>query len=331
MKRKGFTLIELLVVIAIIAILAAILFPVFAAAREKARQTTCLSNLKQLSTALQLYGTDYGNKYPSKVHNCVSALYIWAGGAWAGQHPDHMNPGFYYTNGDPNTGTWGAYDKYGLGPAGNWWFGNPKYILDSYVHNLNLWYCPSELKRRPVYHDLPYAQKMLDDPSIPLFDRPVFFNCCGWQSIPGAVAANYTQNDANVRVACIVMQLFGAASMVEALPPFGNGNMWIPAPYTARIRIGTSYTLFAPPAYQMEGPWRWEEMPRRTGWFATKFAPQPSQWPWIYDTYNFNQSAVGKFTGIHNGGLNFGFLDGHSRWFKAPNNPSQYDPPFTPS
>jgi prepilin-type N-terminal cleavage/methylation domain-containing protein/prepilin-type processing-associated H-X9-DG protein len=57
--RRGFTLIELLVVIAIIAILAAILFPVFARAREKARQTSCLSNLKQLALASVMYRTDY--------------------------------------------------------------------------------------------------------------------------------------------------------------------------------------------------------------------------------------------------------------------------------
>ena len=58
-KPRGFTLIELLVVIAIIAILAAILFPVFAKAREKARQTSCLSNLKQLALASLMYASDW--------------------------------------------------------------------------------------------------------------------------------------------------------------------------------------------------------------------------------------------------------------------------------
>lgn len=62
--RKGFTLIELLVVIAIIAILAAILFPVFARAREKARQASCVSNLKQLSLGLLMYVQDYDEQFP---------------------------------------------------------------------------------------------------------------------------------------------------------------------------------------------------------------------------------------------------------------------------
>src|SRR5262245_26175279 len=59
LKRRGFTLIELLVVIAIIAILAAILFPVFAQAREKARAITCLSNEKQMATSVLMYAQDY--------------------------------------------------------------------------------------------------------------------------------------------------------------------------------------------------------------------------------------------------------------------------------
>jgi prepilin-type N-terminal cleavage/methylation domain-containing protein/prepilin-type processing-associated H-X9-DG protein len=62
--RRGFTLIELLVVIAIIAILAAILFPVFARAREKARQASCQSNLKQLVLAILMYAQDYDEALP---------------------------------------------------------------------------------------------------------------------------------------------------------------------------------------------------------------------------------------------------------------------------
>jgi prepilin-type N-terminal cleavage/methylation domain-containing protein/prepilin-type processing-associated H-X9-DG protein len=66
--RRAFTLIELLVVIAIIAILAAILFPVFAQAREKARQITCLSNLKQAGLAFAMYVQDYDETTPAVVH-----------------------------------------------------------------------------------------------------------------------------------------------------------------------------------------------------------------------------------------------------------------------
>src|SRR5258708_12714556 len=63
-SRRGFTLIELLVVIAIIAILAAILFPVFAQARESARKISCLSNCKQMGLAAMMYVQDYDEMYP---------------------------------------------------------------------------------------------------------------------------------------------------------------------------------------------------------------------------------------------------------------------------
>jgi len=76
-KSPGFTLIELLVVIAIIAILAAILFPVFARAREKARQTSCLSNLKQIGLGFAMYASDSDGRYPPLYDNAN-----WPNGFW---------------------------------------------------------------------------------------------------------------------------------------------------------------------------------------------------------------------------------------------------------
>jgi prepilin-type N-terminal cleavage/methylation domain-containing protein/prepilin-type processing-associated H-X9-DG protein len=75
--KRGFTLIELLVVIAIIAILAAILFPVFAKAREKARQASCSSNVKQLMLAILMYAQDYDEKLPSNAYGVAGITYSW--------------------------------------------------------------------------------------------------------------------------------------------------------------------------------------------------------------------------------------------------------------
>ena len=104
MTKRGFTLIELLVVIAIIAILASILFPVFSRAREKARQTSCLSNTRQFGTALQMYVQDYDE--------CIPA------------HNDNENvvpP-----------------------PTYDWRWDTILYRLLPYVRNLQLYQCPSD-------------------------------------------------------------------------------------------------------------------------------------------------------------------------------------------
>jgi prepilin-type N-terminal cleavage/methylation domain-containing protein/prepilin-type processing-associated H-X9-DG protein len=85
---RGFTLIELLVVIAIIAILASILFPVFARARESARQTACRSNVKQVVTALTMYAQDYDEALPLYAAPVPGPTYYW---------PNAINP--YVKNG----------------------------------------------------------------------------------------------------------------------------------------------------------------------------------------------------------------------------------------
>src|SRR5437773_5547224 len=101
-RIPAFTLIELLVVIAIIAILAAILFPVFAQARAKARQAACLSNMKQLGTGLMMYAQDYDETLPLNdyIGNGLAPLPCWldpsAGVSWcSGIYPYVSNAQVY--------------------------------------------------------------------------------------------------------------------------------------------------------------------------------------------------------------------------------------------
>jgi prepilin-type N-terminal cleavage/methylation domain-containing protein/prepilin-type processing-associated H-X9-DG protein len=128
-KKQGFTLIELLVVIAIIAILAAILFPVFAQARAKARAASCLSNIKQLSLAEIMYAGDYDQKTSCENTTGWNTQCILYGSATA-----KPGTGLYFDPKDPNNpgdGLWGWQNAY-------WAPGMP------YIKNREMWHCPSD-------------------------------------------------------------------------------------------------------------------------------------------------------------------------------------------
>lgn len=117
-NKKAFTLIELLVVIAIIAILAAILFPVFQSAREKARASACTSNLKQIGLAAMQYVSDYDETYPPAMTNQLSTwacwewlLYPYTKSVNVFLCPSNQNPGYSTFNGIlfPTSGTEYSY------------------------------------------------------------------------------------------------------------------------------------------------------------------------------------------------------------------------------
>lgn len=138
MSKKGFTLIELLVVIAIIAVLAAILFPVFARVREKARQASCQSNLKQLYLANEMYRSDYDGLSP-----------------WV------SSPMRYYTDAWIELG-WYQYFVFGSGSSVGGYI-HPDELLTPYIRNQEVWFCPAINRRDPIAENVPYTSLTFEE------------------------------------------------------------------------------------------------------------------------------------------------------------------------
>jgi prepilin-type N-terminal cleavage/methylation domain-containing protein len=152
-RKQAFTLIELLVVIAIIAILAAILFPVFARARENARRTSCLSNLKQIGLGIMQYTQDYDERYP---------LTLWGG-------PSRTStPGTTHTF-QTNTSMPGARfwvnDGYGAGTnRSQGYFVSWMDLIHPYVKSTQLFVCPS------------FGKSSVTDPRAPSYGYNLLIN-----------------------------------------------------------------------------------------------------------------------------------------------------------
>ena len=125
--KRGFTLIELLVVIAIIAILAAILFPVFAQAREKARSASCLSNGKQLANGAMMYVQDYDEQFMEIYRTLNNDATDWP--TMTVNKPGSTEPAGWYTG--PQLGL----------TSPNW-----GYVMQPYIKNTGVYRCPSGAK-----------------------------------------------------------------------------------------------------------------------------------------------------------------------------------------
>ena len=132
-RRQGFTLIELLVVIAIIGILAAMVFPVFARARESARKAVCLSNVKNIALAFQMYLADNNDTLPPAEHSQEVIDYAAAAPG---------NGGFWTCDAGVIEGRFNPYLRWPV-------------ILDEYVRNRDVWRCPSARTQAPATFILP--------------------------------------------------------------------------------------------------------------------------------------------------------------------------------
>jgi prepilin-type N-terminal cleavage/methylation domain-containing protein/prepilin-type processing-associated H-X9-DG protein len=190
MRHKGFTLIELLVVIAIIAILAAILFPVFARAREKARQTSCLSNVKQLGLGIQMYISDYDERLPVGSD--------WGVGLSVYHLPDRLDP--YIKNADlwecPSYSlTWAQYPTPPGGGSG-WW----STILGPISYGLNYRLMPNWTTRKLAEATAPAETFVLGD-SVSFdvcwgrFEALAYASLCGWQTSCATPNLEWRQDD----------------------------------------------------------------------------------------------------------------------------------------
>jgi prepilin-type N-terminal cleavage/methylation domain-containing protein/prepilin-type processing-associated H-X9-DG protein len=289
--RSGFTLIELLVVIAIIAILAAILFPVFAQAREKARTISCVSNSKQLGTAIGMYVQDYDETYPQ----C-----------------------YYYKN---NTATTNGSSSGGYVT----WTVN----INPYIKNAQLFVCPSDVNKglppdnAPCnpYTDsstpgceaqVPRLSYMPNSAIMPRKrgpqDAPNVVPIAAVDAPAGVIAVAEMTNHLN----CIFLGSSGQGNTerrnkshrpVNALMRTANGGQW--AGQSVADATGNIYAITK---FHAEGPEGWGG-PADSG-AITNVAGCRGTASDVGLHIRFMEPSR------HNGGSNYTFADGHSKYYK---------------
>jgi prepilin-type N-terminal cleavage/methylation domain-containing protein/prepilin-type processing-associated H-X9-DG protein len=294
-RRSGFTLIELLVVIAIIGILAAMLFPVFARARESARKIQCLSNVKNVAMAMQMYFTDYDRFPPAETDANVNAWFSNCGG--------DTSPGCCSTQANP-------YLRWPV-------------ILDEYIKNRDIWRCPSAKM-------VTYPKVIIWDPDwFRAFSESGKYYCACGDCWPNGWGGTVTDTDQNSDL-CVAPGSRGAGEVQFGIAmyeghlgqslsiiddaakyvvvadavnvPFWGMVEQVAYPEICRIEWG--YNLNGDPG-QCNADWENCSSTRDCG------IPQD-----LIDKF-WTDAEYRKQYARHLGGSNLGFGDGHAKWMAA--------------
>jgi prepilin-type N-terminal cleavage/methylation domain-containing protein/prepilin-type processing-associated H-X9-DG protein len=316
--RRGFTLIELLVVIAIIAILAAMLFPVFARARESARKIQCLSNVKNIAMALQMYITDY-DRFPPEEKRADVLEYIWSeypedGPGGCGVCNDHQT---CYTIGRDTDA-----NPFLRGPV----------LLDDYIKNRDVWRCPSARSQKgatfivPDWHPGGWLQYMKDTQGSWGRVAGNWGPCDlswppGWgghvtDSIAQQQLAEWDDESAGWFAFSIDVNVSRTTAMLN-LSAIGDSTKYVtvqdagfhsPVPITA-LRL--AYPECNAMAEACEDP------PGGGDWVNCSWSRDCSAGQGEYGIKWLTDAGYRRKFTRHLGGSNIGFLDGHAQWYKA--------------
>jgi prepilin-type N-terminal cleavage/methylation domain-containing protein/prepilin-type processing-associated H-X9-DG protein len=296
-RRSGFTLIELLVVIAIIAILAAMLFPVFARARESARKIQCLSNVKNIAIAVQMYLTDY-DRFPPGLHNAAEVAYFDTapgGGNWDPDAMTHCNR------------------RYQANPYLRW-----PVIFDEYTRNRDVWKCPSTRSWKGATWIVPNYGKGYADylqQTEGKWGRAASPDCGGGPcGLAWPVGWGGTVTDSIVQVTC------GSADSNAAEMNIG----WVQSYDIKTSQIGDpSWTVVCGDSAKYVNILDVDSMLYhfcRTGcgadWANCPETIECGLDASLVDRWPNDPSLRAKYV-RHLGGVNVGFADGHASWFSG--------------
>jgi prepilin-type N-terminal cleavage/methylation domain-containing protein/prepilin-type processing-associated H-X9-DG protein len=304
-RRRGFTLIELLVVIAIIGILAAMLFPVFARARESARKVQCLANVKNIALAVQMYLVDYDKFWPSghTDPNMVDLVMDMCGCVR-----------------DCRVTTWHPYLRVPV-------------ILDEYIKNRDVWKCPSSRLELGAGHGFPI------NPCIPNWYTAARRDGCralGCETFPPGWGGDVT--DSNVQGRCSGDGGGVGAFRMSISNPCILRNLSTSAlrdPSRMVVAGDAGYDIdqamytqsYAYPDYRLPQGMLQEDCGGHSarghcddascGDYATADACTPLSPCFGGDARIITDVSYRKQHARHLGGANLGFADGHAKWMDS--------------